>query len=160
MTYCSQYTLPHGIKSRRELSQFGPRRQHWLNSPITATPKSKEVVRETRKSWGLAVRANHVLIEPDDQASKPRLCRLLECDQAPVGTRVDSDWQILRIERRELTMETLGMNLTEGKALLSRVQDFVVTQQAGEELEQRRACPHCARRYTSKDSGSTVFGPS
>ena len=70
--------------------------------------------------------------------------------------------QILTIERRELTMETLGMNLTEGKALLSGVQDFVVAQQAGEELEQRRACPHCGRRYMSKDSGSTpvstVFG--
>jgi hypothetical protein len=70
--------------------------------------------------------------------------------------------QILTIERRELTMETLGMNLTEGKALLSSVQDFVVAQQAGEELEQRCACPHCGRRYTSKDSGnspiSTVFG--
>ena len=56
--------------------------------------------------------------------------------------------QILTIERRELTMETL--------------QDFVVAQQAGEELEQRRACPHCGRRYMSKDSGSTpvstVFG--
>ena len=70
--------------------------------------------------------------------------------------------QILTIERRELTMETLGMNLTEGKALLSGVQDFVVAQQAGEELEQRCACPHCGRRYMSKDSGSTpvstVFG--
>jgi hypothetical protein len=54
------------------------------------------------------------------------------------------------------------MNLTEGKALLSGVQDFVVAQQAGEELGQRRACPHCGRRYTSKDPGSipvsTVFG--
>jgi hypothetical protein len=38
-------------------------------------------------------------------------------------------------------METLGMNLTEGKALLAGVQDFVVSQQAREELEQRRACP-------------------
>src|SRR5260370_28286746 len=59
-------------------------------------------------------------------------------------------------------METLGVNLTEGKALLAGVQDSVVTQQAREELEQRRACPHCRRRYTTKDSGSTpvstVFG--
>jgi hypothetical protein len=46
--------------------------------------------------------------------------------------------QVLTIERRELAMETLGMNLTEGKALLAGVQDFVVTQQAREELEQRR----------------------
>src|ERR1700686_4282862 len=70
--------------------------------------------------------------------------------------------QILTIERRELAMETLGMNLTEGKALLAGVQDFVVAQQAREELERRRACPNCRRRYTTKDSGSTpvstVFG--
>jgi hypothetical protein len=32
--------------------------------------------------------------------------------------------QILTIERRELAMETLGVNLTEGKALLAGVQDF------------------------------------
>src|SRR5580704_18912314 len=32
-------------------------------------------------------------------------------------------------------METLGMNLTEGKALLAGVQDFVVSQQAREESE-------------------------
>src|SRR5258708_12754573 len=63
--------------------------------------------------------------------------------------------QVLTIERRELAMETLGMNLTEGKALLADVQDFVVAQQVREDLEQRRACPHCRRRYTSKDSGST-----
>ena len=32
--------------------------------------------------------------------------------------------QVLTIERRELAMETLGMNLTESKALLAGVQDF------------------------------------
>src|SRR6202162_4164350 len=63
--------------------------------------------------------------------------------------------QVLTIERQELAMETLGVNLTEGKSLLAGVQDFVVSQQAREELEQRRACPHCRRRYTTKDSGST-----
>src|SRR6202049_151791 len=70
--------------------------------------------------------------------------------------------QVLTIERRELAMETLGVNLTEGKALLAGVQDFVVAQQAREELEQRRACPRCRRPYTTKDFGSTpvstVFG--
>ena len=58
--------------------------------------------------------------------------------------------QVLTIERRELAMETLGVNLTEGKALLAGVQDFVVAQQAREELEQRRACPNCRRRYTTR----------
>jgi hypothetical protein len=66
--------------------------------------------------------------------------------------------QVLTIERRELAMETLGMNLTESKALLAGVQDFVVAQQAREELEQRVACPRCRRRYTTKDSGSTSVG--
>src|SRR6202140_3561889 len=74
----------------------------------------------------------------------------------------DSLGQILTIERRELAMETLGVNLTEGKALLASVQDFVVSHQAREELDQRRACPRCRRRYTTKGSGSTpvstVFG--
>ena len=36
--------------------------------------------------------------------------------------------QVLTIERRELAMETLGMNLTESKALLAGVQNFVVAQ--------------------------------
>jgi hypothetical protein len=69
---------------------------------------------------------------------------------------------VLAIERPELAMETLGMNLNEGKALLAGVQDFVVAQQVHEDLERHRLCPHCGQRYTSKNSGSTpvntVFG--
>ncbi|MGH9628496.1 MAG: ISKra4 family transposase [Bryobacteraceae bacterium] len=64
--------------------------------------------------------------------------------------------EVLAVEPRELAMETLGMNLSEGKALLTAVQDFVVAQQAYEYLEQRRVCPNCRGLYTSKDSGSTV----
>jgi hypothetical protein len=71
--------------------------------------------------------------------------------------------QILMIERQELAMETLGMNLSESKALLSGVQDFLIAQQAHEYLEAHRACPHCGERRASKDSGTapvkTVFGP-
>jgi hypothetical protein len=63
--------------------------------------------------------------------------------------------QILGIERQELAMETLGMSLAESKALLAGVQDFMVAQQVSENLEQRRACRHCGRRHTTKDSGST-----
>ena len=70
--------------------------------------------------------------------------------------------EILAIERRELAMETLGLTLSEGKALLAGVQDFVVAQQVQRELEQRRACPHCGQRHTTKDAGhtpvKTVFG--
>ena len=70
--------------------------------------------------------------------------------------------EVLTVEARELAMETLGLNLSEGKALLAGVQDLVVAHQVHEHLEQRRACPHCHGQYTSKDSGttvvSTVFG--
>jgi hypothetical protein len=71
--------------------------------------------------------------------------------------------QMLTIERQELAMETLGMSLVESKTLLEGVQDFMVAQQVSEDLEQRRACPHCGQRHTAKDSGSTsvktLFGP-
>ena len=70
--------------------------------------------------------------------------------------------EVLTVDARELVMETLGLNLTEGKALLAGVQDIVVAQQVFEHLEQRRVCPQCHGQYTSKDSGSTpvstVFG--
>jgi hypothetical protein len=62
---------------------------------------------------------------------------------------------VLALQRQELTMETLGMSLAESKALLEGVQNFVIAQQVSEDLEQRRACPHCGQRHTSKDSGST-----
>lgn len=65
--------------------------------------------------------------------------------------------EVLTIEVRELSMETLGLSLSEGKALLAGVQGFVVAHQVHEHLEQRRVCPNCHGLYASKDSGSTVF---
>ena len=44
------------------------------------------------------------------------------------------------------------MSLSEGKALLAGVQDFVITRQVCEHLEQRHICLHCQSRYTVKDS--------
>ena len=70
--------------------------------------------------------------------------------------RLRTTTRVLTIEARELAMETLGLSLSEGKALLAGVQDVVVAQQVYEHLEQRRVCPHCHCRYTSKDCGSTV----
>lgn len=70
--------------------------------------------------------------------------------------------EVLTIEARELAMGTLGLNLSEGKALFAGVQDLVVAQQVQAHLALRRICPNCRGRYTSKDSGSTpvstVFG--
>jgi hypothetical protein len=69
---------------------------------------------------------------------------------------------VMAIERAELVMETLGMSLKEGKALLEGVQDLMVAHQVNEYLEQHRKCPSCGKRHITKDAGSTpvktVFG--
>jgi hypothetical protein len=69
---------------------------------------------------------------------------------------------VLAVERAGLAMETLGMSLQEGKALLEGVQDWIVAQQVHENLEQQRVCPLCGQQRKNKDAGSTavktVFG--
>jgi len=71
--------------------------------------------------------------------------------------------EVLEIERGALAMETLGLTLAEGKAVLHEVQRCVVAQQVADDLERQRACPDCGTRHTSKGQGSievqTVFGP-
>jgi hypothetical protein len=68
----------------------------------------------------------------------------------------------LEMERHQLAMETLGLNLCESKAMLAGVQDFVVARQSAADLEQRRCCPNCGDRYTVKGGGrievKTLFG--
>ena len=49
--------------------------------------------------------------------------------------------QVLSIERAELAMETLGMSLDEGKALLAAVQDIVVAHQVQGDLERPSCMP-------------------
>jgi hypothetical protein len=70
---------------------------------------------------------------------------------------------VMQVERRELAMETLGLSLAEGKALLQGVQDFVASQQISEDLERRRRCANCGERHHSQAAGmstvETVFGP-
>ena len=48
---------------------------------------------------------------------------------------------IREVERRQLAMETLGLNLCESKAMLESVQEFVVARQTAEDWEQRCQCP-------------------
>ena len=55
-------------------------------------------------------------------------------------------------------METLGLTLSEGKAMLAGVQDVVVAHQIQEHLARYRVCPHCQCRYTTKDSCATLVG--
>ena len=48
-------------------------------------------------------------------------------------------------ERHELAIETLCLNLEQGKALLLGVQDFMTARQVAEDLERRRKCPYCGQ---------------
>jgi hypothetical protein len=70
---------------------------------------------------------------------------------------------VMEMEREGLAMETLGLSLAEGKAILRGVQDFVASQQTSEDLRRRRRCPNCGQRHHSKAAGTstveTVFGP-
>lgn len=54
---------------------------------------------------------------------------------------------MMAIDRPQLAMETLGLNLGESKAMLEGVQDTVAAQQVAEDLERRRRCPNCGERY-------------
>ena len=69
---------------------------------------------------------------------------------------------VVEMERAELALETLGMSVAEGKAILHGVQDFMAAQQVTEDLHHRRVCPSCGERYHSKEAGKhtvkTVFG--
>jgi hypothetical protein len=71
--------------------------------------------------------------------------------------------EVTELDRREVAMETLGVNVAEAKAILGNVQDFMTARQVADDLERRRRCPGCGQRYHSKSSGTTtvhtLFGP-
>lgn len=70
---------------------------------------------------------------------------------------------VLTITKDQLVMETLGLTVVEGKALLAGVQAVVVDEQATAYLRQRRACETCGKPHRSKETRQstvkTVFGP-
>jgi len=70
--------------------------------------------------------------------------------------------EVMQIERKQLVMETLGLSLTESKAILENIQNFIVNHQVTEDLARCHVCPVCHPRHTSKGQGSipvrTVFG--
>ena len=69
---------------------------------------------------------------------------------------------VLELERQQLSMETLGLNLREGKAILKGVQNSMVAEQIAEDLKQRRQCQACGEHYRVKAGGTaavkTLFG--
>jgi hypothetical protein len=63
--------------------------------------------------------------------------------------------------RGDLRPETLGLSLAEGKALLAKVQETMVTHQVAAYVEQQRSCPACGRRRGNKgkhDLGRLTVG--
>jgi hypothetical protein len=61
------------------------------------------------------------------------------------------------VERHDLTPETFGLSLAEGKAVLQALQEVVVEWQMHTYLQQQRACPHCGQARRSKGVHHTVF---
>src|SRR5262245_42726457 len=70
--------------------------------------------------------------------------------------------EVLTFAKERLALETLGLTLAEGKALLSAVQACVVEEQAQAYLAQHRACATCGKSHRSKELRRsmvhTVFG--
>jgi hypothetical protein len=70
--------------------------------------------------------------------------------------------EITSLTRGELTPETLGLNLAEGKAILKEIQLIVIAQQVGNFLTSQKQCPGCGRKRHSKEycplSLRTLFG--
>ena len=61
------------------------------------------------------------------------------------------------VERHDLTPETFGLSLSEGKAVLQALQEVVVEWQMHTYLQQQHACPHCGKARRSKGVHHTVF---
>jgi hypothetical protein len=59
--------------------------------------------------------------------------------------------------RGDLVPENLGLTLEEGKELLAKIQERMVTQQVAEYVEQHRVCPHCEKRRGNKGKQEIVY---
>jgi hypothetical protein len=71
--------------------------------------------------------------------------------------------EVMTVAKDQVSMETLGLTLAEGKALLSAVQTSVVAEQAAAYLMRHPPCTTCGKPHLSEEPRSsrvnTVFGP-
>ena len=65
--------------------------------------------------------------------------------------------EVVCLCRDDLRPETLGLTLEEGKQLLTRVQEVMITHQTTEYVEQHRACPHGQTRRGNKGKHEIVY---
>ena len=64
--------------------------------------------------------------------------------------------EVLTLDRDDLALDTLGLQLAEAKDLLAAVQGTVVEQQASAAIARQAACPHCGRARRHKDTRTIV----
>ena len=84
-------------------------------------------------------------------------------DDEPDGDRQSAVvHEVAHIERGELTVDTLGLQLAEAKDLLQRVQEVLIDEQVRTCLSQQLPCPGCGRPRAHKDTKTivtrTLFG--
>src|SRR5207302_9711548 len=72
----------------------------------------------------------------------------------------ESRREVACVERADLTPETLGLSLAEGKTILQAIQEVVVEWQMQAYLGQQRQCPQCGNLRHSKGTITRSFGPS
>src|SRR5467141_3235605 len=65
--------------------------------------------------------------------------------------------EVACVERADLTPETLGLSLAEGKTILQAIQEVAVEWQMQAYLGQQRHCPQCGNLRHSKGAHHTVF---
>jgi len=64
-------------------------------------------------------------------------------------------YEVVEVERHELAMETLGLNLAEAKAILGRVQELMTAQQVAQDLDRRRQWGSSHIQVESRRSAGT-----
>jgi len=65
--------------------------------------------------------------------------------------------EVAQIERGDLHIDTLGLQLAEAKDLLQKVQAVVVDEQVRSCVAEQVACPACGRARRHKDAGAIVL---
>jgi hypothetical protein len=84
---------------------------------------------------------------------------IIESDQEAAPPRVE---EVACFQRGTLALETLGLQLSEAKQMLSSVQQVMTESQVEEYVQQQRQCSHCQQSVTSKGhhqiSMRTLFG--
>ena len=65
--------------------------------------------------------------------------------------------EVTCLERKEVSLATLGLSMMEGKTILRQLQQLVLSHQVQGYLQGQRPCPHCGRARTTKGGGTSPY---